>query len=149
MAKKEYKYSDFGQRLRKLRKLKYGDLKEFSKTTNIPLKHLYEYESGRIFPPIEKFIAICKALERTPTYMITPLLDMQKEEQELMRFFYDNNVREILQDPEIKKILKFALGIMQLMYYTRKNMNLEGSVIENIDFLKNKLYSEGNYKKIK
>jgi transcriptional regulator with XRE-family HTH domain len=149
MEKKAYKYSDFGQHLRKIRKLKYSDIKEFSKTTNIPLKHLYEYESGRIFPPIEKFLEICKALDRTPTYMMTPLLDMQKDEQELMRFYYDNNVREILQDPEIRNILKTALSCFQLLYYTRKHLNIDGDIIDHLTFLKDKLFNEGNFKKLK
>jgi transcriptional regulator with XRE-family HTH domain len=149
MEKKVYKYSDFGQHLRKMRKLKYDNIKEFSITTNIPLKHLYEYERGRTFPPIEKFIEICKALDRTPTYMMTPLLDMQKDEQELMRFYYDNGVREILQDPEIRNILLFALSCLQLMYHTRKHSNFEGSIIDHLQFLKEKLFSEGNFKKLK
>lgn len=148
MEKKAYKYSDFGQHLRKIRKLKYGNIKEFSKTTNIPLKHLYEYESGRSFPPIEKFIEICKALDRTPTYMMTPLLDMKKDEQELMRFFYDNDVKEILQDPEITNILKFALCCLQLLYHTRKHSNMEGNIIDHLTFLKDKLFNEGNFKKL-
>ena len=149
MEKKAYKYSDFGQHLRKIRKLKYDNIKEFSKTTNIPLKHLYEYESGRTFPPIEKFIEICKALDRTPTYMMTPLLDMQKDEQELMRFYYDNDVREILNEPEITKMLKFALSVVQLLYHTRKHFNMEGDIFDHLTFLKDKLFNEGNLKKLK
>lgn len=148
MEKKAYKYSDFGQHLRQIRKLKYSDIKELSKTTNIPLKHLYEYESGRSFPPIEKFIEICKALDRTPTYMMTPLLDMKKDEQELMRFYYENNVREILQDPEITNILKLALNCLQLLYYTRKHSNMEGDITDHLTFLKDKLFKEGNFKKL-
>ena len=148
MEKKVYKYSDFGQHLRQIRKLKYDNIKEFSKTTNIPLKHLYEYESGRIFPPIEKFIEICKALNRTPTYMMTPLLDMQKDEHELMRFYYDNDVREILQDPEITNILKFALSCLQLLHHTRKHSNMEGNIIDHLTFLKDKLFKE-DFKKLK
>ena len=148
MVKKEYKNSDFGQHLRKLRKLKYGNLKEFSQITNIPLKHLYEYESGRIFPPIEKFIAICKALDRTPTYMMLPLIDMQKDELELMRFYYDNGVREMLQEPEIRNMLKFALSVVHLLYHTRKHFNMEGDIFDNLNFLKDKLFSEGKLKKL-
>ena len=149
MANKKYEYSDFGKHLRSQRKLKYGAIKSFSQATGIPPKDIYEYESGRTFPPIEKFITICKALERTPTYMLTPLFDMQKEEQELMRFYYDNDFNEILQDPEIKNILKFALSCMQLLYYTRKNSNIEGNIIDHLNYLKDKLFKEGNFKKLK
>jgi transcriptional regulator with XRE-family HTH domain len=149
MEKKAYKYYDFGQHLRKIRKLKYDNIKEFSKTTNIPSMHLYEYESGRIFPPIEKFIAICKALERQPTYMLSPLLDMKQDEQEIVRFYYDNGVREILQDPEMTNILKLALSCLQLLYHTRRHLNMDGDIIDHLNVLKDKLFTEGNFKKLK
>ena len=148
MSKKEHKYAAFGKLVRSQRKLKYGDIKAFSQATGISIKDLYGYEAGRTFPPIEKFISICKALDRTPSYMLIPLIDMQQEEQELIQFLHDNHIREIYEDPEITNILKFALSILQLVYYARKHTNIEGSIIDNIHFLTNSLFSEGNYKKL-
>ena len=63
-------------------------------------------------------------------------------------FYYDNDLREILQDPEITTILKFALSCLQLMYYTRKHSNFKGSILDHLNFLKDKLFNEGNFKKL-
>jgi transcriptional regulator with XRE-family HTH domain len=149
MGNKEYEYADFGKHIRNQRKLKYSDMKAFSQATSISIKDLYGYECGRTFPPIEKFISICQALDRTPTYMMIPLYDMQKEEQDLIQFFYENDLREILKDPEVRTILTFALSCLQLLYHTRKHSNTKSNIIDDLHSLKDKLFREGNFKKLK
>jgi transcriptional regulator with XRE-family HTH domain len=149
MEKKQYKYSGFGKHLKKVRKLNYSDIKEFSKITGIPLKLMYEYERGRTFPPIEKFITICKVLDKSPTYMLTPLLDMNQYERDLLLLYQDTDVREMLQDPELSNILKFTLIGYQILYQTRKHFNTKGDVVDYLNFVKEKLFSEGQLKRLK
>ncbi len=149
MGRKKYKYSDFGIHLKRSRKLKYNDLKEFSRATGISLKLLYEYESGRTFPPIERFITICKELDKSPTYMLTPLLDMNRYERELLFLYQDTDIREMLKDPEVSGILNFTLIGFQILYQTRKHFNAKGDVVDYLNFVKNKLFNEGQLKRLK
>jgi hypothetical protein len=149
MAKKSYKYSNFGKHLKKVRKLKFSDIKDLSKTSDIPLKLLYEYESGRIFPPIERFITICKVLDKSPTYMLTPLLDMNHYERELVLLYQDTDVREMLQDPELANILRFTLLGFQILHQTRKHFNTKGDVVDYLNFVRDKLFNEGQLKRLK
>jgi transcriptional regulator with XRE-family HTH domain len=84
MVKSTYEYSEFGKHLRSQRKLKFDDMKAFSSANDIPSKDLYEYESGRTFPPIEKFVKICSCLDKSPTYLLSPILKLEHSEQEFL-----------------------------------------------------------------
>jgi len=148
MEKKVYKYKDFGDHLKRARKMKYGDVKSFSKASGITLKLLYEYESGRVFPPIEKFIIICKTLDKSPTYMLSPLLDMNDQEKELIYLYQDTDVRGMLQDEDLKDILKFTLLGFQIFYLTKNHFKHKGDIINYLDELKSKLFEGGQLKKI-
>ena len=149
MENKRYKYADFGIFLKRTRKIKYDDIQSFSRAADIPKKQLYEYESGRIFPPIEKFIKICKCLDKTATYMLSPLLEISQPEKEIMHMYSDFNIKELLQDAEIANIMKFILLGFQLLYKTRQHFNDEGDVITYLKNLNDKLFEEGQLKKLK
>ena len=84
MTKKKYKYVDFGNHLRKINREKFKDINVFSKSVDIPSSTLYDYEIGRIFPPIEKFIRICKTLNKSPEYMLSTLLDMGVKDKKIL-----------------------------------------------------------------
>lgn len=146
---KTYKYSAFGKHLRSVRKIKYPELRAFSKITGIPEKQLYDYETGRIFPPIEKFITICKYLDKSAAYMLSPFIDYTQNEKDIMNFFEEADVKQILKDEEIAKILKFTLLGFQLLYLTKSHFNHKGDVITYLNELKSKLFEEGQLKRIK
>jgi transcriptional regulator with XRE-family HTH domain len=146
---KKYKYADFGKLLRKWRKIKYGDIKSFSKVTGISEPLLYQYEIGRNFPPIENFITICKYLEKSPSYMLSPFIELNHQEQELLTIYEETGLREMLQDEEVAKRLKFTLLGFQLLFQTKKHFNHSGDVMSYLNDLKEKLFVEGQLKKIK
>lgn len=149
MEKKVYKYKDFGDHLKRARRIKYSNIKEFSRVTGISLKNLYEYERGRVFPPIEKLVAICKCLNRSPNYMLYPLLNFPSNEEQIIKIFEETETREMLKDQELAKKLKFALNILQILHLTRKHFNMNGDMVDYLEFLKDKLFNEGQIKKIK
>jgi len=145
----KYKYAAFGKLVRKWRKLKYGDMKAFSKASGIPEPLLYQYEIGRTFPPIENFITICNCLKKLPTYMLSPFLELRQSEQKLIKLYEETEFKELLQDEEIANILKFTLLGFQILYHTKKNFNDKNDVITYLNKLKEKLFEEGQVKKIK
>ena len=145
----KYKYAAFGKLVRKWRKLKYGDMKSFSKVTGIPEPLLYQYEIGRTFPPIENFITICNCLHKLPTYMLSPFLELHQSEQKLIKLYEETEFKELLQDEEIANILKFTLLGFQILYQTKKHFNDKNDVITYLNKLKEKLFEEGQVKKIK
>jgi hypothetical protein len=126
MEKKKYKYSDFGRLLRRQRKMKFGDIKSFFNATGIPLKDLYEYESGRVFPPIEKFVTICKRLDKSATYMLSPILELTHIEHEIMNTFEDADVKEILEDEELANMLKSPYSVIKFCIKRKNILILKG-----------------------
>ena len=149
MTKKEYEYSDFGSHLRQQRKLKYSTVKFFSKATGIPVKDLYGYETGRTFPPIEKFVKICQCLDKSATYMLAPILQLEHTEQEIMHLIEDTDLKTMIRDDEeLSKMIKFTLLGFQILYQTKKHFNHEGDVIDYLSVLKSKLFYEGQLKKL-
>ena len=109
MGSEEHKYSEFVKILRKTRKIKYSEIKVFSKAVKIPKSLLYQYEIGRTFPPIENFIKICNCLNKSLTYLLSPNLKLSKSEQEILHIFEGIEIKEILNDKQISDILKFSL----------------------------------------
>ncbi len=146
---KKYKYADFGKLLRKWRKIRYGDIKAFSKITGIPESLLYQYEIGRNFPPIENFITICQHLDKSPTYMLSPFFELNHQEIKLVTLYEEADLREILKDEEVANFLKFTLLGFQLLFQTKKHFNHNGDVMDYLNKLKEKLFEEGQIKKIK
>jgi len=146
---KKYKYAEFGKLARKWRKTKYGDIKTFSKVTGIPEPLLYQYEIGRSFPSIENFITICQHLDKSPSYMLSPFIELNHQEQEILTIYEETGLREMLQDEEVASRLKFTLMGFQLLYQTKKHFNHSGDVMSYLNVLKEKLFEEGQLKKIK
>ena len=145
----KHKYVDFGNLLRKVRKIKYGDIKSFSRATKIPEHLLYQYEIGRSFPPIENFITICKYLDKTPTYMLSPYLELSEDEKEIIYIFQDFDLKGMMKDKEIAGFLKFNMLCYELLYQTKKYMNSDKDVMSYLLELRDKLFVEGQMKKIK
>ncbi|MFW6138193.1 MAG: helix-turn-helix domain-containing protein [Spirochaetota bacterium] len=148
MAKnKDYKYRDFGRRLRKLIRIKYGDVKQFSIATNINVKDIYDYENGRTFPPINKFITMCKALDKTPSYMLAPLMDLNSEDRRLLDIF--DQIKEISKDREIKPIMEFILLGLEILSHTREYFNDQSEVRDFLNSIKKELFEKGQLRKLK
>ncbi len=116
---------------------------------DIPKKQLYEYESGRIFPLIEKFIKICKCLNKSATYILSPLLELSHSEQEILYIFEDIEIKEILKDKEIANTLKFTLLGFQILYKTKEHFKDNGDVINYLNIINTKLFEEGQLNKLK
>ena len=150
LENKRYKFADFGKFLKRTRKIKYNDIQSFSKAVGIPKKQLYEYESGRIFPPIEKFIKICKCLDKTATYMLSPLLEISQSEKEIIHLYSDFNIKELLKDDEISKLMKCMLLGFELLYKIRKHVDVdEEDAITYLREIHDKLFEEFKLKKFK
>ena len=149
MEKTINKYADFGQHLKATRKLKYDDIKEFCEETGIPLKMMYDYESGRTFPPIERFVKICQCLDRSATYMLSPILKLSSIEQDIMVLFEDAGLKEIMRDQEVANMLRFTLFGFQLIHLTKKHFDYNGDMVEYLKVVKDKLFTEGQMKKLK
>lgn len=147
MEKKKYKYSAFGEQLRRLVRSKYGNLKTFSKLTGINISDLYEYEIGRIFPPIEKFLLICRTLDKTPSFMLLPLCELSAENKELVSITM--LIREILKDEKVAPVLRTILMAFEILYDTRRHFKDESDVISSLMHIKNKLFEEGQLKRVK
>lgn len=150
LENKRYKYTNFGKFLKRTRKIKYADIQSFSKAAGIPKKQLYEYESGRIFPPIEKFIKICKCLDKTASYMLSPLMEISQPEKEMMHLYADFNIKELLQDPEIANLMKCTLLGYQLLYKIRKHFDYdEEDAITYFRKIHDKIFEELQLRKFK
>ncbi len=115
---KKPKYTQFGDWLRKIRKEneKYNDIDVLSEVTGIETKMLYMYEQGRHLPPLNKFIKICNALGKTPSFMLQPLLDIPKPEDKDLIDFFDVFQSTYHKTPfkDIAKILVLSLNCIQL-----------------------------------
>lgn len=148
MPKKCYAYSEFGTLLRKQRKLKFGDIKSFSEATNIPPKDLYEYESGRTFPPIEKFVKICVCLDKSATYMLSPILKLDPIEKKLVQLFEDTDFKEIIRDKNLSTILISTLIGLKTFYQSQNHRKHKWNVVDYLNILKKKL-SDGDQPKEK
>jgi transcriptional regulator with XRE-family HTH domain len=144
---KKYKYSAFGEHLRRLVRSKYGSIKTFSKLTGIKISDLYEYEIGRIFPPIEKFLIICKILEKTPSFMLLPLCNLSAEEKELVNMTM--LIKDILKEEKIAPVLRIIIMAFEILYETRRHFKDDSDVISSLVHIKNKLFEEGQLKKVK
>ena len=111
MVKKAYKYSVFGERLRNIREKKYPDIATFAKTINIKKGNLYNYELGRIFPPINNFIKICKLLDKSPDYFLLPMIDLKQEDEELIDII--NRIKYVWENEGNRERLKEYIGILE------------------------------------
>ena len=43
---------------------------------------------GRVFPPIDKFVRICKALDVTPSYLLLPMLELEPKDRHKLSLLY-------------------------------------------------------------
>jgi hypothetical protein len=142
VAKKHYAYSEFGTLLRKQRKQMFGDIKSFSFATNIPPKDLYGYESGRTFPPIEKFVKICTCLDKSATYMLSPILKLDQSERQIVHLVEDKDFKEMIRDEKLSTILISTLIGFQILYQSKKHLGHEGSAIDYLNIIMKKLFYE-------
>lgn len=111
VVKKPYKYSAFGERLRNIREKKYPDINTFAKVINIKKENIYNYELGRIFPPINNFIKICKALDKSPDYFLLTMINLKKEDEELMEII--NRIKYVWENEGNRERLKEYIGILE------------------------------------
>jgi len=88
-------------------------------------------------------------MDKSPTYMLSPLLDMNDQEKELIYLYQDTDVRGMLQDEDLKDTLKFTLLGFQIFYLTKNHFKHKGDVINYLNELKSKLFEGGQLKKIK
>ena len=65
---------------------------------------------GRVFPPIDRFVKICKALGVTPSYLLLPLLELEPMDQDLVILW--KKIKELRKNQEGWDLVKsMMLGI--------------------------------------
>ena len=115
--RKVYPHASFGKRLKEAReKTVYKDMKKYSKITHIKEQTLYNYEQGRVFPPIDKFIRICKALDVTPSYLLLPLLKLDPLDEDLINLW--KKIKEWRESKEAWEIVKHMIMSMDIYLQT-------------------------------
>jgi transcriptional regulator with XRE-family HTH domain len=114
--KKEYPYSDFGKRIKKCREEKNMDMKTYAEITKIKESSLYKYEQGKIFPPIENFMRICKALDVTPSYLLLPLLKLDPPDEDLINIW--KKIKEWRENKDTWEIVKHMIMSMDIYLHT-------------------------------
>jgi transcriptional regulator with XRE-family HTH domain len=144
---KPYTYADFGSHLKQNIRERYDTLKSFSAASGIPLKQLYDYESGRVFPPIEKFITICRHLDKTATYMLSPLLEIHPHEKELIAVYEE--IREILDDEKVAPILQTIILGVVILFKTRRYLEDDNDVVVSLRNIRRILFEEQRVKALK
>ena len=112
------------------------------KLSEIPEKE--EFANGII----EKFIKICKCLDKSATYMLSPLMEITPSEKEIMNIYEDFNIKELLQDVEISNIVKFTLFGLQLYYKAKQHLIDEEDVLPYIKNIHSKLFDGGQLDKL-
>ena len=111
--KKVYPHTAFGKRLKEIReKSQHSNMKDFSKATNIKENTLYNYEQGRVFPPIDKFVRICKALDVTPSYLLLHLLELDPTDRDLIMLW--KKIKELRKNKEGWNLVKSMILVIEL-----------------------------------
>ena len=65
---------------------------------------------GRVFPPIDKFVRICKALDVTPSYLLLPMLELEPKDRDLVMMW--KRIKELRKNQEGWDLVKsMMLGI--------------------------------------
>jgi transcriptional regulator with XRE-family HTH domain len=120
--KKGYPYSEFGKRIKKCREEINMDMETYSTITKINKASLYKYEQGKIFPPIDNFLKICKALDVTPSYLLLPLLELEPTDQDLVILW--KRIKELRKNQEGWNLVKSM--IMCIEIYLREQESAKG-----------------------
>ena len=83
--RKKHPYVKLGERIKRVRESneQYKNIDNFSKATDIKKGNLYNYEQGKTLPPIDKLLRICESLDKTPSYLLLPLLKLKTPDKEL------------------------------------------------------------------
>jgi len=86
---KKHPYIKLGERIKEVRESieQYKNINNFSKATDIKKGNLYNYEQGKTLPPIDKFLRICKSLNKTPSFLLLPLLKLKTPDKELVEIW--------------------------------------------------------------
>ena len=133
---KKYKYVSLGKILKDEILKKYGDIKKFSELSGIPKQTLSTYVIGRSFPPVEKFVTICKLLDRTPSYMLSPCLDLRPKDSEFLEMFA--KMKQSYEDPDAWKLIQtIFLGLD--IYNVEKSRNIEKDIVDILKSVKDRL----------
>ena len=133
---KDYKYVSLGKRLKDEIVKKYRDIKTFSSICGIPAQTLSTYVVGRSFPPVDNFIKICKALDKTPSYILAPLLDLSLKDKEFLEIFA--KMKEFYNDPDAWRLIRTVfLGLD--IYGFEKKRNTEKDIINILEGIKLRL----------
>ena len=100
----------FGKRLKNIRLVKYENLNKLSEITGIARGTLYNYEEGKAFPPIDNFIRICEALDKTPSFLLKPFLKISLIDKDFLELF--EKMKEFRNDPDAWELIEFMfLGL--------------------------------------
>lgn len=131
-------YKKFGKKLRETRENNpyFKDMKNLSIATGIKDHALYKYEEGINFPTLEKFIKICKTLDKSPSYMLSPYLDLKPEGEEFLNIFA--KMKELYHDSDAWKIIQSVILGLDI-YSIEKSRNIEKDIVTILKGVKNRL----------
>jgi transcriptional regulator with XRE-family HTH domain len=106
-------YALFGNHLKKIVKEKYGSVSKFSEIVKLPTSVLYSYFSGENFPKLDRFIKICEVLDKTPSYMLMPLLELKEVDKKFLEIF--NRLRNIYEDKELRYFVETMVNGLEIV----------------------------------
>ena len=133
---KNYKYVSLGQHLKDEIVKKYGDIKKFSEVCGIPAQTLSTYVVGRSFPPVDKFVIICKLLDKTPSFLLSPALDISPRDKDLLEMFA--KLKEFYKDADAWRLIRtLFLGLE--IYNVEKKESEEKDIINILESIKLRL----------
>ena len=81
--------------------------------------------------------------------MLSPYLKMNEGEKEILHIFEGIEVKEILKDKEIAKILKFTLLGFEILYESKKHLDNRADIIGYLEEVKGMLFEKGKIKNLK
>ena len=80
--------------------------------------------------------------------MLSPYLKMNEGEKEILHIFEGIEVKEILKDKEIAKILKFTLLGFEILYESKKHLDNGADIIGYLEEVKGMLFEKGKIKRL-
>jgi transcriptional regulator with XRE-family HTH domain len=106
-------YALFGNRLKEIVKEKYGSVSKFSEIVKLPTSVLYSYFSGENFPKLDRFIKICEVLDKTPSYLLMPLLELKEVDKKFLEIF--NRLRNLYEDKELRYFVDTMVSGLEIV----------------------------------
>ena len=113
-SRKKHPYVKLGERIKEVRESleQYKNIDNFSKATDIKKGNLYNYEQGKTLPPIDKFLILCKTLNKSPSYLLLPLLNLKQSDKELVTYW--DKIKDLRYKPEEWEAVRTVMAMLDV-----------------------------------